>query len=217
VFVNSRGALLLPGDIDSGRHRKAERLAPSGEALGALRPGSTGAAARSAQPPNSGVPLSERASPRFTGPALRGRAAGLRLARTPSCWRSPSRARRRRSPTAAHATIPPPRPMRDGPSASMNRSARAFDGHLKASRQTAASRHIRQRACGRIECPSGVGSTSKPHGSDCCLAWKHQRSSRERMLATVLVGRPRLTALNADFAPEAVVCGLARSSTVASV
>ena len=37
------------------------------------------------------------------------------------------------------------------------------------------------------------------------------------MLATVLVGRPRLTALNADFAPEAVVCGLARSSTVASV
>ena len=38
-----------------------------------------------------------------------------------------------------------------------------------------------------------------------------------RMLATVLVGRPRLTALNADFAPEAVACGLARSSTVASV
>ena len=46
---------------------------------------------------------------------------------------------------------------------------------------------------------------------------KHQRSSRERMLATVLVGRPRLTALNAEFAPEAVVCGLARSSSVASV
>ncbi len=46
---------------------------------------------------------------------------------------------------------------------------------------------------------------------------KHQRSWRERMLATVLVGRARLTALNADFAPEAVACGLARSSTVASV
>jgi hypothetical protein len=37
---------------------------------------------------------------------------------------------------------------------------------------------------------------------------KHQRSSRERMLAAVLVGRPRLTALNADFAPEAVAYGL---------
>src|SRR4051794_38994502 len=34
---------------------------------------------------------------------------------------------------------------------------------------------------------------------------KHQRSSRARMLATVLVGRTRLTALNADFAPSRCV------------
>jgi hypothetical protein len=31
---------------------------------------------------------------------------------------------------------------------------------------------------------------------------KHQRSSRERMLAAVRVGWPRRTALNADFAPK---------------
>ena len=46
-----------------------------------------------------------------------------------------------------------------------------------------------------------VMSAAQMHG-------KHQRSSRERMLAAVLVGRPRLTALNADFAPGAVAYGL---------
>jgi hypothetical protein len=53
----------------------------------------------------------------------------------------------------------------------------------------------------RSDCPfqargaAPAGAVSLTHG-------KHPRSSRERMLATVLVGRTRLTALNADFCPR---------------
>jgi hypothetical protein len=57
------------------------------------------------------------------------------------------------------------------------------------------------------ECSSEASAVSHDRPS-VGLHGKHQRSSRERMLAAVLVGRPRLTALNADFAPEAVAYGL---------
>src|SRR6188472_3478107 len=56
---------------------------------------------------------------------------------------------------------------------------------------------------------SDSGSARRPAGS-CAAAWhgKHHWSSRERMLATVLVGRPRLTALNADLPPKRLCPGL---------
>jgi hypothetical protein len=60
---------------------------------------------------------------------------------------------------------------------------------------------LRRKRKARGRCKPAVIAPAQMDG-------KHQRSSRERMLAAVLVGRPRLTALNADFAPEAVAYGL---------
>jgi hypothetical protein len=55
--------------------------------------------------------------------------------------------------------------------------------------------------CARAVRATGQSDVVEMHG-------KCQRSSRERLLAVVLVGRPRLTALNAGFAPEVVAYGL---------
>ena len=82
---------------------------------------------------------------------------------------------------------------------------------MTAAHGATASRHEEQRAQGARDRSlqanalavraTGQSDAVEMHG-------KHQRSSRERMLAAVLVGRPRLAALNADFAPEAVAYGL---------